>query len=417
MTLNKHINGDIIDADETNQDNVEPMVDAGLNSIRQLIDRAGVFPGGGFAGGWGEAYIDANGRGNSVVVAGTGAEFDSNKYKFPDFLGETNYIIIEATSFTGWSNGTNNTYVFLIGTGKWIVFCDTGTDAVKRAQIHESLWYGTNGTNQLILDFTSITTVQSSYADDVGKNGHLALVTIGTSTGNPFTKSGTFGDTSTNLQCSSWSNFFIDWNFGTATARWELPTSTTLHTFTTGSGGSSNEFGTDREADETNNPATCQLDAVFGGNNEGTLKAIVVCKGSLTWADAGGLGNGSSSDIDFGTDNSIPVMIAAGSLNDEVDFIVIEHTIPSGTFNTTISSAIGIPFVEDWETGANIQFKLTNAEPEDSGWLDAMNTEPTISTFSAFTAEPDSLIVRLVPKSSSPTSFYPSIRGFWVRTT
>ncbi len=88
---------------------------------------------------------------------------------------------------------------------------------------------------------------------------------------------------------------------------------------------------------------------------------------------------------------------------------VIVHDLPSGSFSSTIISAYGSALVEDWEDGANIQYKLTNAG-EDTGWLDYNE----VSTFTAFTSEPTKCIVKLVPKSSSPTAGYPSINGFCV---
>ena len=69
--------------------------------------------------------------------------------------------------------------------------------------------------------------------------------------------------------------------------------------------------------------------------------------------------------------------------------------------------------IEDWEDGANIQYKLTNAT-EDTGWLDAMNTSPEVNSFTAFTSEPTTLIVKLIPKTTSPTAGYPSVKGFYV---
>lgn len=85
---------------------------------------------------------------------------------------------------------------------------------------------------------------------------------------------------------------------------------------------------------------------------------------------------------------------------------IITHTIPTGTFSDTISSAFVTYKAEDWESGADVQFKLTNAT-EDTGWL---STNQIVS-FTALTAEPDTLIVKLIPKSSSPTAGHPSING------
>jgi len=84
----------------------------------------------------------------------------------------------------------------------------------------------------------------------------------------------------------------------------------------------------------------------------------------------------------------------------------ISHDIPSGTFSSTTSSLIGKALVSDWESGASIQHKITNAT-EDSGWI----TDGEIGSFTAFTSEPTHYFVKLTPKSTSPTAGYPSIKG------
>jgi hypothetical protein len=89
---------------------------------------------------------------------------------------------------------------------------------------------------------------------------------------------------------------------------------------------------------------------------------------------------------------------------------LIIHTIPTGTFSNTISKAIGVPmFASTYETGDNVQFKLTNAS-EDSGWLNYN----TLTSFTAFTSQPTTLTVSLI-STSTGTSTYPEIYGFWVR--
>jgi hypothetical protein len=85
----------------------------------------------------------------------------------------------------------------------------------------------------------------------------------------------------------------------------------------------------------------------------------------------------------------------------------ITHTIPANTFSSTLSTAFGTFLPEDWEAGADVQFKLTNAT-EDTGYL-ATNQ---VVEFTALTSEPTSCIVKLIPKTSSPTAGYPSINGF-----
>lgn len=88
----------------------------------------------------------------------------------------------------------------------------------------------------------------------------------------------------------------------------------------------------------------------------------------------------------------------------------IVHTIPAGRISPTMSSACLVPFIANWETGADIQYKITNGG-SDTGWLTCGITTP-ISTFTAFAAEPTTLQIKLIPKVSSPTGGYPSIRGF-----
>jgi len=394
---------------------------SGLNLIRELLDRDIDFSVGLFDW-WGDAYIDVNGRKNSVSTDKnlTGAIFDTNKYKVPAFAEETEYIIIEATSMGTWTNGTNDTYVNKIGVDKWIVWCDTGTDAVKRAQIHKSLWYGTDGTDCLIDDFTTVTSVQTTDADDVGKRAHYVKHSQANASGVTKTSSytGTFSNTSTNNNCSTWSKVVYGGNSSAGWIRWEVPSATALNSI---ENGTSDEIGTDKEADELNNPATCQMECYLyrpTASSTSYIYAVILSVGSISWAEAADGGcTPTYSNVDFYDDKNIPLMIAAGAITAEVDYSPIVHTIPSGTFSSTMSSAIGVPFVEDWETGADIKYKLTGtAGAEDTGWLDC-GISPEISSFTAFTAEPDTLIVKLVPKTTSPTAGTPSLRGFSIRAT
>ena len=92
----------------------------------------------------------------------------------------------------------------------------------------------------------------------------------------------------------------------------------------------------------------------------------------------------------------------------------VVQTIPSGTFSPTVDKCIGVPKVVNWETGGDIQYKITNST-EDSGWLSCGIT-PGTESFTAFTSEPDTLIIKLIPKTS-PTPEYPSIGGFFAKAT
>lgn len=91
----------------------------------------------------------------------------------------------------------------------------------------------------------------------------------------------------------------------------------------------------------------------------------------------------------------------------EPEETLITHTIPTGAFSSTLSTSFATFKAEDWESGADVQYKLTNTGGDDSGYLN-MNE---VAEFTAFTAEPDTMIVKLIPKTSSPTAGYPSING------
>ena len=142
MTLYKIENGDDADATQV-MSNLNIAYAQNIKNLgRSLQDRSVTLSANG--GEWAEAYIDANGRLNSVT--GVSATFDTDKYKVGTTTTETIFIVIEATSLTtNW--GANDCVSTYIGDNKWAIYCTSGTDEVKRAQIHKSLWYGTDGSN------------------------------------------------------------------------------------------------------------------------------------------------------------------------------------------------------------------------------------------------------------------------------
>jgi len=401
-----------------NEQDKEALLVECKNHARQLIDRAGVYSSDG-SDLWGEAYIDADGRNDSV--SGGTATFDTNKYK----AGTSPYVVIEATSISAVGDfAINNCVIVNISSGVWILSCTTGTDAVKRAQIYKTLFYGTNGTDPRASGtyITGITALKTSTTRDVGKRGYLALIsaTVTSPNSGNVTGSGTiditFDDTTYNTDCSSWSNVNLSvGGGGTASASWALPVGTTLNSVS-GSVGSSNEIGTDKEADEYDNPADARLiaSATESWTNPTTTSTsylVLLHYGSLTITPS--IVNPTYTtvtitDTDFYTDNSIPVFT---STNDYDNIII--HAIPSGTFSTTVSKAIVGTILSEWEAGANIQFKLTNAT-EDSGWLEA---DDVVQSFTAFTSEPTIFILKLIPKSSSPTPNYPAVRAWSMRAS
>lgn len=85
----------------------------------------------------------------------------------------------------------------------------------------------------------------------------------------------------------------------------------------------------------------------------------------------------------------------------------ILHTLPAGTFSSGVTSAYFKCLVANTETGASIQYKLQSAGADDTGWIN----DGEVANFSAFSSQPTKLIVKLIPKGSGPTAFYPAIYG------
>jgi len=359
-----------------------------FNTITSLQDRAVTFSADG--GDWAEAYNNATGTNNSVDTNLTTAVFDSDKYKL---YTDTVYVQIEATSISGiWT--INDCTIGEVSAGVWALYATTGTDEEKRAKIYKTLFYGTDGSDPRASStyITGITALKTSVARDVGLQAYLAYTDTNDAGNNSYT--GTFADTSTNTDCSSWSNIIQD--------------------------GSSNEIGTDLSADEKSNPATCLIrgDINLTGNDNGywqvptatTLNiltdsaadrsrcyAIIICKGTISFAVTGGSFDTAQNTAFLG-DNGIPLFTAtSGTVNPS---LVITHDIPTGTFSSTISTCLGSTKFTSDTAVFDVQFKLTNAT-EDTGWLDINE----VSSFTAFTSEPTKCIGKLNSGSSSVYGF------------
>ena len=260
-------------------------------------------------------------------------ERSSETYQTPDvssIMDRIEYVIIEATAGATWSS--NNCLVKQITTGKWLLYCTTGTAAVQRAQIMKSLFFGTDGTNALIDDFTSVTAIKTSHANDVGKQAHYATQTAASSR-----YVGTFVNTSTNSNCASWSDVYAR---GGQTPSWEIPNFTIVNQ---ASEANSLELGTDTSGDELNNPATCGLASSAGVTQ--AIHAVILCVGDITWTQP--LGS-SGANTDFYTTKSIPFFTAAGTLASEVgsawntSYLIFKDTASETVVNsiTTWNSSI-----------------------------------------------------------------------------
>jgi hypothetical protein len=292
-----------------------------------------------------------------------GLEYDATNdvYFTPDLSAVNSYVIIEATSLSApWDS--NNCKTLQIASGKWLVFDNTDDDIeIERAQIIKSLFY-----SGLIEDFTSITAVKTNTTRDVGSQAFYARIQ-GTDVA-VFTHTGTFADTSTNDDCSSWAYIQVAGTGATVTGRWELPNGTPLLTVATGSSLSVDEMGTNTSGDETPNPANCALESANTANFGKSVDArvIVLCKGSITWVSGGGA---TGTDTDFKVDHSIPDMTLAGTLSAEG---ATTHQLISNDVATAVTN--GIAVVNSTIDSANTQTLYLSAD-DGSNWEAATEKE------------------------------------------
>jgi len=271
----------------------------------------------------------------------------------PIIINQNSFVEISATSVVNSFFEKNNCRILPKSTGVWIVGSISSDDEVARADVYETLFYGSTSIIPAIVDgAVGVTAIKTSVARDVGKQAHYAQLTAA---GNPEASlTGTFVDTSTNTDCSSWSS---------------INDNTTFYS----------EFGTDLTANETDNPANCQLQMSDASNflrwelpsattlqtktidatAPDSIRALVIASGDITWVPSGS--DYTSTTTDFNTDHSIP--------------------------NFTSGAVLGT------------QFK--------TGYL---NTNDVVS-FTALGVEATEVSFKLIPKTTNPTPGFPSIQG------
>lgn len=300
---------------QLNNNTYEGLIQNGLSSIRFLLNGTITY-GAGQTDGWGEAYIDSNGRMDSVSA--NTALFLTNKY-IPQ---------------------TNNTEAHGVA---------LATSSSRSTACGERIYNKTS--NNLFL--VSVTKVDAGVTATTARLRSDADVDIATAT-----FSGTTATFSTAPALSPSTNYRV----------------------VVDSGGSA-----------------------YGYKYKNGASTYPYSGTTINWTTA--IDNVSPTTLDVYAISSLVVASVAPSYT-------VTHTLPSGTFTSTISSAIGVPMLSNWESGADIKYKLTNTV-EDTGWLASSNT-PSISSFTAFTSQPTSLIVQLIPKNL-PTVNTPGLLGFWVR--
>lgn len=207
------------------------------------------------------------------------------------------YIDIYADSVIGETGGVT---VYDMG-DFYRVNATNGDYEIDRALVMKWLFYGTDGSNPRATStyMTNPIHVITEDIDDFGKRGNYVTLVQPDGSGTNALYTGTFVDTSNNDKCSSWSYVISSTS---SNARWEMPSGTILNT---ASATSSDEIGTDRSADEKDNPSDCQLDVTrIAGTS--IARVILFCSGNITWSLSGQTGSTVATSNDFYINENFP---------------------------------------------------------------------------------------------------------------
>jgi len=282
-------------------------------------------------------FFDTLQTDSADVNLGFDYDASNDKYTAPD-IGAF-YVIVEADDGAAPVWTSYDTNVLKVGTGTYLVYCDTGTDEVRRAQVHKSLWLGAGG---LILDFTNVTAVKSSDARDTSKKGYYASMAFTVGADNTARYTGTFADAVSNTDCSVWSDCTANntGGGGNVTGQFEFAAGTVVNSAGAGGGASdtSNEIGTDTSADEKDNQTDVELQCSSTGGVSGTAGsiAIILAYGAVSWVETDPGSRATCADVDFFTTHSIPAMTLAGAISAECTFeLIFKDTAAASTTNTT----------------------------------------------------------------------------------
>jgi len=404
FTSGKNINF----SDELNENSAEFLTQSGLNLIRQLQDRSISFSNGQLDG-FAEAYVDSDGQKNNVNTANTTASFKIDQYQVEE-IGY--YVIIEATSIDTSAFEINNCKVLEHSSAnKFLIYSTSNTPNVEKAEIMQTLFYGTNGSDPRASStyITSFSNIFVSDTDDVGKQGHYAKFTYNDSSQSRGEYNGSFDSVT---ESDVWGEVDNSSDAGDDFAFGELKHdgSDVVERDEADGGGVTNNFATG--GDTKNNASSVKL-YITPDSGDYEVSTFFIADSDVTWSTNNlGSSGSTTTNTDFNTDNSITAF-QDGSSEDLTNYeFIVEHNIPAGTFTSTVDTAIGVPFISLYnEPTSNIEYKLLNTSGDDTGWLSAGNT-PSISSFTQFSAEPETLKVRLTDTSTTPET---AIKGFYVR--
>jgi len=423
--------------DELNGALITGVQQAGLNLIRQLQNRSVDFSSGEIDA-FAEAYTSNTGREGTVDTDGSSATYLSgdNAYGTIQF-SETYYVIIEADNVDEASMSTSEINVVKkTQVDRWLVYDKTNdSDEVKRARIYKRLF----SDQRIVSDTTNVTSLETSASRDQGKRAYRTFDKAehpndgGDQDGGIIERDFTFSSTSGNSDVSAWSDLQVPTgNLSGGSAKLELPKGNVVHSISAGEDSgvvTSDEISTDTTSDETDNPADAFSRLESGRSNDnvslgdGVVETVFLSDSAISFSvttsqpfDGSGSPNFVTDETDFTGNQGIPAFTAPSSSFDKNDYFNrITHNVPSGRLSADIDTAIGVPLIDKFESGASVEYKLTNSSGDDTGWLPAYT--PVVSEFAQFTSEPETLKVRLTPKNTSPSMNTPSIKGFYVNAS
>ncbi len=213
-------------------------------------------------------------------------------------------VRIIATDLTESDFEINNVVVTQEGDTLWKINTTESDYEVARAQVMKTFFYGTDGNDPRINRTTGLLKIQSQLPKDSGKRGHYISMDYNNKDLNPAALyTGTFSDTTTNTDCSSWSKLIVDFP-STGNAQWEIAQGTIRNIRT--STGTTDELGTDTSSDEINNPADSQLESNSNtGDADASIQVVLLCSGSISWVASGDLFP-TVLNRDFNINESIP---------------------------------------------------------------------------------------------------------------
>jgi hypothetical protein len=408
MTLNNYEDGEVLPAASLDNDNTNSLTQNALQLIETLTDRTVTYSKGQNAM-IGEAYVDDDGRQDSVDTGSTTATFDTNKYRATI---DTDVLDSDASEF----QTTSTSYV----TGATLT-CDDLLVSSVQSDI-KNLGGGSTTSLQITYNYTDLTTASSEFTTTSTSYTTKSYVnpnptkTVSTVLFEIKTSSGGF-------------QAYIDESFA---YRAEGEPVEIYHDIPSGtfkpdvsSGFFCCKVADWEEGDSIDFKAT---NSYIGGNlNDTTEYSSTVGSSNtiVTLPLANALCSSIDVDTKVATTDNYTIQVKFNFL-DGTNFTTATQNNNSTTYTTltftNTSSSLPLSSIEIISGGSSYEVfvtdlisTLTSYGSDGSGWIegtyDGDSIKWPIEEFTAFTSEPTQYIIRLKPKSSSPTAGIPSISG------